>query len=149
MHLGDIAEIRRGTADPDNLALRDGRAALAVDVIRVDGAGTVAAAAGVEAAIARLLENGTMGDVKIEVLLNSATEIEAIYQTVRSTLIEGVALAVIIVFLNLNSWRSTVITRAYPADFLPWHAGGDEPPGLLAQYALDAGADAVGGHSDR
>lgn len=119
VHLGDIAEIRRGTSDLDSLAFRDGRAALAVDVIRVDGANTVAAAEGVELAIARLLDSGNAGDVTIEVLLNDATEIAAIYQTVRSTLIEGVVLAVIIVFLFLNSWRSTVITGlTLPISFL-------------------------------
>lgn len=119
VRLADVATVVRGTADPDNLAFQDGRAALAVDVVKVDDANTVAVAHDVQLAIERLMQGTALGDTRIDVLLNSATEIEAIYHTVRSTLIEGVVLAVAIVFLFLNSWRSTVITAlALPISFL-------------------------------
>ncbi len=106
VRLSEIARVQRGIADPESLAFRDGRGALAVDVVKVDGANTVAVAEGALRAIEALTESSTLGDARIEVLLNSATEIEAIYHTVQSTLIEGMVLAVLIVFLFLNSWRS-------------------------------------------
>lgn len=119
LRLGEVATIRRGTADPDSLAFRGEIPALAVDMIKVDDANAVAVAHGALRAIDRLTGSGALGDVRIEVLLNSATEIEAIYHAVQSTLIEGMVLAVLIVFLFLNSWRSTVITGlTLPISFL-------------------------------
>lgn len=119
LRLSDVAIVRRGSADPDSLAFRDGQAALAVDVIKVDGANGVAVAGDVETAIHALNAGGLPDGVRVEILLNSATEIRAIYETVRATLIEGVVLAVLIVFVFLNSWRSTVITAlTLPISFL-------------------------------
>ena len=108
--LHDVATLVAGTSDPDSLAFQNGRAALAIDVVKVDGANTVKVAHEVETAIERLSRDDVLGDAGIEILLNSADAIEANYETVKSTLIEGAILAVVIVFLFLNSWRSTVIT---------------------------------------
>lgn len=119
LRLSDVARVVHNSADPDSLAFNDGAPALAVDVIRVDGANTVNVAAGVEAAVARLNAGGLPEGVHVDILLNEAHEIEAVYETVRSTLIEGVVLAVLIVFVFLNSWRSTVITGlTLPISFL-------------------------------
>ncbi|HEU0164844.1 MAG TPA: efflux RND transporter permease subunit, partial [Thermomicrobiales bacterium] len=119
VRLGDVASIAASTSDPESLAFRDGQAALAIDVIKVDGANTVAVADDIERAIARLRGQGTIGDARIDVLINSADAIEANYATVRSTLVEGALLAVAIVFVFLNSWRSTVITAlTLPISFL-------------------------------
>ena len=48
--------------------------------------------------------------VKIEVIRDGSRQIRVGVQNVRSTLLEGAALTILIVFLFLNSWRSTVIT---------------------------------------
>lgn len=119
LRLSDLAEVVRAPADPRSLAFHDGRPALAVEILKAEGASVVAAARGVEAALARLAASGALGDARVDVLLNSAEEVEAIYKTLRATLIEGVVLAVAVVFLFLNSWRSTVITGlALPISFL-------------------------------
>ncbi len=119
VRLAEVATLGRGTADPASLAFQDGRPALAIDVVKTDGANTVAVAHGVADAVARLTQGTALGVTRIDVLLNSADEIEGIYKTLRATLIEGIVLAVAIVFLFLNSWRSTVITAlTLPISFL-------------------------------
>ncbi|WP_112310299.1 efflux RND transporter permease subunit [Pseudogemmobacter bohemicus] len=119
LRLADVAQVTAATADPDSLAFHNGTPALAIDVIRVDGANVIAVAAGVEAAIARLNDGLLPQGMRVDILLNSATEIRTIYETMRATLIEGVALAVLIVFVFLNSWRSTLITAlTLPISFL-------------------------------
>lgn len=117
VRLGDVASVTASTSDAESLAFRNGQPALAIDVLKVDGANTVAVAADVGRAIDRL--QGRIGDARIDVLVNSADAIEANYATVRSTLMEGALLAVLIVFIFLNSWRSTVITAlTLPISFL-------------------------------
>ncbi len=119
VRLGDVASVTTSTSDAKSLAFRNGQPALAIDVLKVEGANTVEVAAEVQQAIDRLQGQGRIGDARIDVLVNSADAIEANYATVRSTLMEGALLAVLIVFIFLNSWRSTVITAlTLPISFL-------------------------------
>jgi HAE1 family hydrophobic/amphiphilic exporter-1 len=109
--IGDLASVVEGPSDTDGLAFHNGEQALAIDVVKVDGGNTVAIAAGVEAAVAALNANGSLPeDVSVDVLQNAAIAVNNNFHSVQATLIEGAALAVVIVFLFLNSWRSTIIT---------------------------------------
>lgn len=108
--LGDLAEVRWGVSEADGRAFRNGLTALAIDVVKVEGGNTVAVAQAVLAAVERLQAGPQLGGARIDVLRNAATPIEASFNTVQATLIEGGLLATAIVFLFLNSWRSTVIT---------------------------------------
>lgn len=109
VRLGDVATIREAEAEETSLALLDGRRSLSVDVIQQQGANTVAVAEGVRAALADLTENLPEG-VALRIVRDNAVEIEDSFQSVQTMLIEGAALATVIVFLFLNSWRSTIIT---------------------------------------
>src|SRR5690606_31804691 len=81
------------------------------DLVKTKGGNTVAIAHAVEAAVAALNDDGKLpGDVSVNVVQNSAEPSEQNFETVQATLIEGAGLAVVIVFLFLNSWRSTIIT---------------------------------------
>jgi HAE1 family hydrophobic/amphiphilic exporter-1 len=109
--IGDVATVSRGPSDIEGLAFRDGEQALAIDVVKIEGGNTVAIAHAVQAAVEALNHDGALPeDVAIDILQNSAEPIERDFHTVQATLIEGAALAVAIVFLFLNSWRSTIIT---------------------------------------
>jgi len=119
VRLEDLAQIRQGTSDPESLAFNNGLSALAIEVVRVDGANTAGVAGEVEAAIHALMEEGVLGPARIDILTNAAIAIEQNYETVQATLLEGAMLAVVIVFFFLNSWRSTVITAlTLPIAFL-------------------------------
>ncbi|MET3924251.1 efflux RND transporter permease subunit [Devosia sp. 2618] len=109
--LGDVATITLGPSDTQGLAFRDGQQALAIDIVKIQGGNTVGIAHSIEKAIDRLNSGGNLPDgVTIDILQNSAEPIENNFEVVQATLIEGAILAVVIVFVFLNSWRSTIIT---------------------------------------
>jgi HAE1 family hydrophobic/amphiphilic exporter-1 len=109
--LRDVATIVDGTGEASSLALLNGQRALAVDILKTQGANTVGVAKDIRKAIDNLLERELpKGQVKIEVVVDNAKPVEDSFHAVQNMLIEGAALAVVIVFLFLNSWRSTIIT---------------------------------------
>ncbi len=110
VRLGDVATIELGQADTSSLALLNGERALAVDVVKTQGANTVGVAREIRKAIAELEERELPEGVHIEIVRDNAAPVEQSFHAVQNMLIEGAALAVLIVFLFLNSWRSTVIT---------------------------------------
>jgi HAE1 family hydrophobic/amphiphilic exporter-1 len=110
VRLGDVATIEDGQADVDSLALLDGQRALAIDIVKVQGANTVTVAREIRKVLDDLHDDILPKDVEIRVVRDNAVPIEQSFHSVQSTILEGAILAVIIVFVFLNSWRSTVIT---------------------------------------
>ncbi|MCW5721796.1 MAG: efflux RND transporter permease subunit [Devosia sp.] len=109
--LRDVATIEDGTGEASSLAILNGERALAVDILKTQGANTVGVAAEIRRTINTLLANELPeGQVHIEVVVDNAKPVEDSFHAVQNMLIEGAILAVVIVFLFLNSWRSTVIT---------------------------------------
>ena len=76
---------------------------------KAQGENTIEVVDGLNAAVAALRAELPAG-VRLETIGDSARPIRVAVENVRETLIEGAALTVLIVFLFLNSWRSTVIT---------------------------------------
>ncbi len=107
--VGDVAQVVDGVEQSKNLALLDERPALALDVLKQSGANTVAVADGVRAMLARLGKDLPQG-VSLQVIRDDSTFIRDSIHDVNTTMIIGGILTVLIVFLFLNSWRSTVIT---------------------------------------
>jgi len=108
--LRDVATIVDGTGEASSLAILNGERALAVDILKTQGSNTVGVAEDIRAAIADLLANELPEGVNIEVVVDNAEPVENSFHAVQNMLIEGALLAVVIVFVFLNSWRSTVIT---------------------------------------
>ncbi|WP_136634904.1 efflux RND transporter permease subunit [Pseudooceanicola onchidii] len=110
VRLGDVAQTSTNLADAESLAMLDGQRALAVDVVKTQGANTVAVAEAVREEIAKLAEDPLYDGIELEIIRDNAVPVEHSFESVQSMLIEGALLATVIVFLFLNSWRSTVIT---------------------------------------
>ncbi|QQA41713.1 efflux RND transporter permease subunit [Pelagovum pacificum] len=110
VRLGDVADIDTDLAERTSLAMLNGETALAVDIVKTQGANTVAVAEAVREEIAELAEDPFYEGIDIEIIRDNAVPVEHSFETVQSMLIEGAILATLIVFLFLNSWRSTVIT---------------------------------------
>ncbi len=110
VRLRDVATLVDGEAEANSIALLDGESALAVDVVKTQGANTVEVATKIRAAAVALMENELPDGVIVEVVRDNAKPVEESYHGVQNMMIEGAGLAVLIVFLFLNSWRSTVIT---------------------------------------
>lgn len=110
VRLGDVAQTSTDLAEPESLAMLNGQRALAVDVVKTQGANTVAVAEAVRAEIAALADDPLYDGIALEIIRDNAVPVEKSFESVQSMLIEGALLATVIVFLFLNSWRSTVIT---------------------------------------
>lgn len=110
IYLSDVAKVREGGAELTSRASRDGVPALGIDVVKVQGANTVQVAEDLRAEIAVLQGELEGQSVRLAVSRDNSRAITAQVSEVQRTLIEGACLTVAIVFLFLNSWRSTVIT---------------------------------------
>ena len=105
----ELAQVIDGIEEPRNLAMIDERPALALDIQKQSGANTVAVADGVHAAVERIGKELPPG-VSIQIIRDDSTFIRESIHDVNTTMIIGGLLTVFIVYLFLNSWRSTVIT---------------------------------------
>jgi len=111
VRLGQVAEVIDGHVEQDSLALFNGDPALAVDLVKVQGANTVEVARGLYKAVEELKSSGALpADVAIDIVRDSARGITNSLNNVQKTLVEGGVLTVLIVMVFLGSWRSTVIT---------------------------------------
>lgn len=111
VRLGQVADVIDSQEERETAALFNGKPALAVDIVKIQGANTVEVARGVKTAIAELEASGKLPpDVHMNVVRDSARGITNSLNNVQHTLIEGGALTIFIVLLFLGSWRSTVIT---------------------------------------
>lgn len=110
--LSQIATVVDGQEEQETLALYNGQRTLALDVLKAQGQNTIDVADGLVAALKDLQPTMKVlyPGVKIEVVKDGSRQIRVGVQNVRQTLLEGAALTILIVFLFLNSWRSTVIT---------------------------------------
>src|SRR3954470_24041943 len=109
IRLGEVATIKDATAEARTLALYSGKEAIGIDVKKSKGYSTTDVAARVRARldeIGKTLPTGT----KIDVVKDSGVRVEHAVANVEEALILGALLTVLVVFLFLNSWRSTVIT---------------------------------------
>src|SRR5918992_1195841 len=99
----DGAEERRTGAEIDSVP------AVSLDVLKISGTNTVAVADSVKAAVQDL--GGTLPpDVKMTVVRDDSKRIRDAVSAVQHELALGAVLTILIVYLFLNSWRSTVIT---------------------------------------
>ncbi|MEJ2034903.1 MAG: efflux RND transporter permease subunit [Maritimibacter sp.] len=110
IRLGDIAMVQDRLAEATSLAIIDGRNALAVDVVKTQGANTVDLAELIEKEVVAMNSEEQFKGVTNDILRNNATPVIDSFHSVQDMILEGAGLAVLIVFLFLNSWRSTVIT---------------------------------------
>jgi HAE1 family hydrophobic/amphiphilic exporter-1 len=105
----DVAQVVDGVEEARSLAFVDDKPAIALDVQKQAGANTVAVADGVRTAVDRLKAELPPG-VSLRLVRDDSTFIRDSIDDVQVTLVLGGLLTVFIVFLFLNSWRSTVIT---------------------------------------
>jgi len=109
VYVSDVAQVVDGIEEPRNAAFLDERPALALDIQKQSGANTVAVADGVIAAVEKLKKDLPPG-ITLSIIKDDSNFIRESIDDVTTTMIIGGILTVLIVFLFLNSWRSTVIT---------------------------------------
>jgi hydrophobic/amphiphilic exporter-1 (mainly G- bacteria), HAE1 family len=109
VRLGQVARIVDGAQERENSALYNGERTLLLTVQKSQDENTIAVTDGLKKTLAELKAQLPPG-VRLEPIVDNSRPIRVAVDNVRRTLIEGALLTVLIVFLFLNSWRSTVIT---------------------------------------
>ncbi len=109
VRLRQVADVEDGPQELESLALYNGQRTVLLSVQKSQGENTIAVVDGLKAALegAQLV---TPPQMRTEINRDNSRSIRVSVANVKRTLIEGAALTVLIVFLFLNSWRSTVIT---------------------------------------
>jgi hydrophobic/amphiphilic exporter-1 (mainly G- bacteria), HAE1 family len=107
--LGEVATIEDGIEEQRTLALINGEPAVAIDITKQTKANTVAMVDAVLEAVGEIQKQMPAG-TEIRVVRDTSTFIRESVSDVYNTLLLGGFLTIVIVFLFLNSWRSTIIT---------------------------------------
>jgi HAE1 family hydrophobic/amphiphilic exporter-1 len=109
LRLGQVAAIKDATEEPRTLALFNGREAIGIDVKKSKGYSTTDVATRVRDRLTQL-EAGLPKGTKFDLVKDSGVRVTHAVANVEEALILGAILTVLVVFVFLNSWRSTVIT---------------------------------------
>ncbi|NVJ01497.1 efflux RND transporter permease subunit [Myxococcus sp. AM009] len=109
IRLEQVADVFVGAEEPRTLALFNGAQAVGIEVLKTRGYSTTEVADAVRARV-RALQGRLPAGVKLEIVRDAGVRVENAVDNVQSALVEGALLTVLVVFVFLNSWRSTVIT---------------------------------------
>ncbi len=109
IYVRQVATVADAQEEVESLALLDGKPTLALSALKAQGQNTIEVVDAVKATALNVAKE-LPADVKLDVINDGAKAIRTGVDNVKRTLIEGALLTILIVFLFLNSWRSTVIT---------------------------------------
>lgn len=119
--LTDVADVGDGAAEERGFARLDGRPVVGFQVMKTRDSSDVQVDDRVVAALAQL-EKARPG-VKFTRIFASVDETRASFHATQGVLLEGMALAAIVVFVFLRNWRATLITAAaMPISLIPTFA---------------------------
>jgi HAE1 family hydrophobic/amphiphilic exporter-1 len=109
VRIEDVARVNDGAQEIDTLALYNGQRTLLLSVQKSQDETTIQVVDGLQKTLAEIKSQLPPG-VRLEQIIDGSRPIRVSVENVRRTLFEGATLTILIVFLFLNSWRSTVIT---------------------------------------
>jgi HAE1 family hydrophobic/amphiphilic exporter-1 len=109
IRLGELARVRDGTEEARSAAVFNGEQAVGIDITKTTNSSTTAVSAGIIARVSEL-QKTLPEEVTLHVARDAGTRVKNSVRNVEEALLEGALLTVLVVFLFLNSWRSTVIT---------------------------------------
>jgi hydrophobe/amphiphile efflux-1 (HAE1) family protein len=107
--LGQLAEVRDTQREETSLSTVNGKRGVSIQIRKTRGANTLEMSQSVRKTIEELKKT-LPPDVSLEISFDQSEFIRDSVNNVRHTIIEGALLTILIVFLFLHSWRSTVIT---------------------------------------
>ncbi|PUE51102.1 nodulation protein NolG [Limnohabitans sp. 2KL-17] len=109
VRLSQVARVQDGAQELETMALYNGQRTLLLTVQKAQDENTIDVIDGLVKTVADM-KSQTPSGIRLEPIADGSRPIRVAVDNVRRTLIEGAILTVLIVFLFLNSWRSTVIT---------------------------------------
>ncbi len=109
VRLGEVATAVDGTEEPRSLALYKNKDAVGIEIKKANGYSTTQVSTEIYKKVLALRPTLPKG-AQLDMVKNKGERVTNSIDNVQSALIEGALLTVLVVFLFLNSWRSTVIT---------------------------------------
>ncbi|MBK6852253.1 MAG: efflux RND transporter permease subunit [Burkholderiales bacterium] len=107
--LGDLGTLVEREREADSVARINGQPAIVFNVFKQQDANIVATGDAVKAAMDEVRKT-LPSDVELRLIYANSDWVKGSLDGLRHTLVEGALLTVLIVFLFLHSWRSTIIT---------------------------------------
>jgi hydrophobe/amphiphile efflux-1 (HAE1) family protein len=109
VYLTQVADVIDGEKEQESISRINGHPAITIDVQKAQDANIVETGRNVRAAV-DALKARLPSDVEVRVTYSRSDQVESSVNRVKSTIVEGGLLTVLIVFFFLHSWRSTIIT---------------------------------------
>ncbi len=107
--LGQVADVADAKREETSLSTTNGRRAISIQIRKTRGANTIDMADGIKKQV-ETLKKQLPSDIILEISFDRSKFIKDGVDNVKTTILEGALLTVLIVFFFLHSWRSTVIT---------------------------------------
>ena len=121
VRLTDVAQVGQGSEEQRGFARLDSKPVVAFQVMKTRDSSDVAVEDRVKAAIDKL--EAKAPDVNFVKIFSTVDETRASFAATEHTLLEGMLLASLVVFLFLREWRATLITAiAMPVSLIPTFA---------------------------
>jgi multidrug efflux pump len=106
--LRDVARIELGAADYSLRSLLDGQPAVAIPVLQAPGSNAIEIADQVRSTMDELQKAMPQG-VKYEIVYDTTKFVRSSIEKVLDTLLEAIALVVLVVIIFLQTWRASII----------------------------------------
>jgi len=109
LYVRDIGTVVDGTEERDSVSRYQGKPAIGLDMVKQSGSNTVVVADRIKKAVEELKKELPPG-IQVDIVRDNSVYIRNSVNDVVKTIVEGSALAVIMVFIFLKDWRSTMIS---------------------------------------
>ncbi len=109
VRLGEVARVYEGAEEQRTLALFNSKPAVGIEVKKAKGYSATDVSDRVKAELDKIRPTLPEG-ISIDVVRDQGDRARRAVKNVQEALVEGALLTILVVFLFLNSWRSTVIT---------------------------------------
>ncbi|MHA4867795.1 efflux RND transporter permease subunit [Duganella sp. PWIR1] len=109
VYLEQVATVEDGAQEELSISRINGVRSVTLDITKVQDANVVEVGRRIQK-VAEDLKKTLPADIKVEVLNDESTKVQAQLDNVKKTIFEGAVLTMVIVFFFLHSWRSTIIT---------------------------------------
>jgi len=121
VRLSDVADVGDGASEPRTFALLDGQPVVGFQVLKLKDSSEVSTEDGVDAAIKQIEKQNPR--IKVHKILSLVDRTRDGFSATAHTLLEGMLLAALVVWLFLRDWRATLITAvAMPVSLIPTFA---------------------------
>jgi hydrophobe/amphiphile efflux-1 (HAE1) family protein len=109
IRLKDVAKVEDSFEEKTSVAFYQGSRSIGIDIVKQSGANTVEVAKNVKS-ILNQIKGSLPEGAHVDIVSDNSESIQRTVDGVMETIIEGCVLAVIIVFLFLYEWESTLIS---------------------------------------